>query len=310
MKKRELSTQEILRLSESIQLALLAGIASSRHWERGDLTFQGGTCLRLVYGSPRFSEDLDFVTASGTGLQRVARNAAAVARVRLGIADDWVWQIKGRDDNLEEGAEERNPRSFMLTVQSPEWHRAIKVKLEFWVAREEAVKQYPAAAQMTRPQPKLAEAMSAQSQVLIDAATLEAIVADKIYAIAGRDYLKARDWFDLWWLSQTYPQATEAQMAQWMREQVPVREALYPNGLRATELREQLRGRVAEVRDDEARVAKDIARWLALDPLLAKRADFIVTEAANLVAAIAEGLVLQPTPPRPPTKKRRTPAQV
>ena len=25
-----------------------------------DLTFQGGTCLRLCHGSPRFSEDLDF----------------------------------------------------------------------------------------------------------------------------------------------------------------------------------------------------------------------------------------------------------
>jgi len=26
-----------------------------------ELTFQGGTCLRLCYGAPRFSEDLDFV---------------------------------------------------------------------------------------------------------------------------------------------------------------------------------------------------------------------------------------------------------
>ena len=25
-----------------------------------DLIFKGGTCLRIVYGSPRYSEDLDF----------------------------------------------------------------------------------------------------------------------------------------------------------------------------------------------------------------------------------------------------------
>jgi predicted nucleotidyltransferase component of viral defense system len=32
-----------------------------RHRLLDRLVFQGGTCLRLIYGAPRFSEDLDFV---------------------------------------------------------------------------------------------------------------------------------------------------------------------------------------------------------------------------------------------------------
>jgi predicted nucleotidyltransferase component of viral defense system len=44
-----------------------------RHAGRGPLTFKGGTCLRIVYGSPRYSEDLDF-NAEGDGLP--SRNRA------------------------------------------------------------------------------------------------------------------------------------------------------------------------------------------------------------------------------------------
>ena len=53
-------TETRVRQSEVLQLLLLDalyGHSGSQH-----IIFQGGTALRWVYGGPRFSEDLDFVT--------------------------------------------------------------------------------------------------------------------------------------------------------------------------------------------------------------------------------------------------------
>jgi predicted nucleotidyltransferase component of viral defense system len=53
-------TETRVRQSEMLQLLLLDalyGHSGSQH-----IVFQGGTALRWVYGGPRFSEDLDFVT--------------------------------------------------------------------------------------------------------------------------------------------------------------------------------------------------------------------------------------------------------
>lgn len=47
-------------LKEALQIYTLVAIYSQPASDR--ITFQGGTCLRLVYGGPRYSEDVDFVT--------------------------------------------------------------------------------------------------------------------------------------------------------------------------------------------------------------------------------------------------------
>src|SRR5436853_3101253 len=52
----QISVNYIVR--ESYELALLKELFESPFG--GHLVFKGGTALRLAYGSPRFSEDLDF----------------------------------------------------------------------------------------------------------------------------------------------------------------------------------------------------------------------------------------------------------
>jgi len=50
-------------LKEALQVYALAAIYGQPASEH--ITFQGGTCLRLIYGGPRYSEDVDFVTTLG-----------------------------------------------------------------------------------------------------------------------------------------------------------------------------------------------------------------------------------------------------
>lgn len=45
-------------LREYLQYIILKAIYTSKYGKH--LVFLGGTCLRIVYGSARFSEDLDF----------------------------------------------------------------------------------------------------------------------------------------------------------------------------------------------------------------------------------------------------------
>ena len=51
--------EEINSLKEICQEIALCGLARSDFFKKG--AFQGGTCLRILYGLKRFSEDLDFI---------------------------------------------------------------------------------------------------------------------------------------------------------------------------------------------------------------------------------------------------------
>ena len=55
-KKLKISPVEILR--EEIEMSILQELSQSSLAK--NLIFKGGTALRLCYGSPRFSQDLDF----------------------------------------------------------------------------------------------------------------------------------------------------------------------------------------------------------------------------------------------------------
>ena len=59
--KKAMYNEKKIRKSEILQLILLDNLyaqSGSHH-----IIFQGGAALRWVYGGPRFSEDLDFVTS-------------------------------------------------------------------------------------------------------------------------------------------------------------------------------------------------------------------------------------------------------
>lgn len=198
--KRVLKPEEFVAITEAAQLTVLGGLINARRWATGEFKFQGGTSLRLVYGSPRFSEDLDFVLANTRGLTRIVNGAAVYVRSTLAAQyPDIAVNVKARDENAETtGA--KNPSTFMLTLSSPEWMQTIKIKLEFWSANQDSVKSYQSAP-LTASIPGRSPIGVAVTPVITETAVLDEILVDKLHALGDRNYTKWRDVFDLWWLS-------------------------------------------------------------------------------------------------------------
>ncbi len=297
IQRRHLTWEEALSAAEALQVALLDGISRARRWGRAELAFQGGTSLHLAYGSPRASEDLDFIVASDRGLDAVMKSALrhAKAYVRQAMGPEAELEIKARAVDPKTG-ENRNPRIYMVSFRAPVFLESVKVKVEFRVADPNAAASYDSEvrvvrlsqeAQMRRP------IKLAISQAIIPTAQLSEIYADKIHAIAGREYLKHRDVFDLWWLDQ---QGAALQGAA-LRSALRNRRDLYPKGPRIErDWANRLRARASQILEPTtlAVFSKDLGRWLALggqsilsDPehtlRIAERATVRILDAADLV---------------------------
>lgn len=290
-KRRHLTWQETLAAAEALQIALLDGVSRARRWGKAELAFQGGTALHLAYGSPRASEDLDFIVASDKGLDAVMNAALAHARahVRQAVGAEAELESKARTVDPATG-ENRNPRIFTVSFRAPDFMESVKVRLEFWVADPAAAAGYESGLRVARLSPE-AEGRRpirlAISQAIVPTAELAAIYVDKIHAIAGRDYLKYRDLFDLWWLDQQGATVDGEDLRAALRN----RRRLYPKG---PEVDREWANRLRERADEMLRPAritelsKDLGRWLALFP------GSLVSwpEHARAIAEIAAGRAL------------------
>lgn len=170
-------------LKEALQVYALSEIYSqpeSRH-----ITFQGGTCLRLVYEGARYSEDLDFVTLLGTEklnllFQKVKRGLLRLAPLLEGECDTRIQK------------ESAELIRWQVSYRAPEVTSTF-INIEFGF--------YPAYTVRVAPL-RLPASLPGLPLVLVRAEGPEEIMADKVAAIAGRPYVKGRDIFDLWLLQE------------------------------------------------------------------------------------------------------------
>ena len=295
--RRHLTWEEALAAAEALQIALLDGISRARRWGKAELAFQGGTSLHLAYGSPRASEDLDFIVASDKGLDAVMNAALAHARayVRQALGPEAQLESKARVVDPTTG-ESRNPRIYTVSFRSPDFLESVKVRVEFWVADPAAAAGYDSEVRAARLSPEgqgRRPIKLAISQAIIPTAQLAEIYVDKIHAVAGRDYLKYRDLFDLWWLDQQ----GAARDGEELRVALENRRRLYPKGPKVdADWANRLRERANEMLGSAsiAAFSKDLDRWLALSPgsivsgpeharAIAETAAARVLDAANLV---------------------------
>jgi predicted nucleotidyltransferase component of viral defense system len=175
---RELGIAPEHLVREEYELLLLRGLLEQ---PAGDgLVFKGGTALRLAYGSPRFSDDLDFsVTASIGG--KVFRQAAEQA-------------IRGfAQITLVEALPKRFTLLAVYRIRDPSLRAAFSIRVEV----------------STRPERwrrgrdlelRLLTSPVTPVSVLAHVATLERLWADKHVAFADRR--EPRDLYDLWFLAQ------------------------------------------------------------------------------------------------------------
>jgi len=169
-------------LKETLQIYSLAAIYG--HPTSEQIVFQGGTCLRLIYGGPRYSEDLDFVTSLAPGALSDLFDPVQREMAKLGplFEGDIYMRIQKSTEEI---------TRWKLYLQSARQSETTSVSLEF--------APYPAyTSRMAVLSPP--EGMPGLPLVVVRAETAEEIMADKVTAIAGRKYVKGRDVFDLWWL--------------------------------------------------------------------------------------------------------------
>lgn len=157
------------------EVLFLKSLLESPHGK--NLVFKGGTALRLVYGSPRFSEDLDFALLKDSlkgEIENIAESMAGPypeASVTDAAAKRWtyLWEIKVTEGYLA---------------------HPFRIKIE--ISRR-PVKDY-------KFELRLITSPTTPLQVLGNVATLEQLYKDKLECLEGR--AAPKDVFDTWYICQ------------------------------------------------------------------------------------------------------------
>lgn len=164
-----------------------------------DLTFQGGTSLRLCYGGNRFSEDLDFaggVEFSGSHLKSMKTCIEDYLGARYGL------EVSVKEPNelrQEPGYEEIRIDKWQVSVTtSPERRDMPRQRIKIEIANIPAYTRVPMA--LVRNYTVLPDGYA---DTLVMCETLDEVMSDKLISlVATTKYVRYRDVWDLPWLLQ------------------------------------------------------------------------------------------------------------
>ena len=171
-------------LKESLQFLALTTIYEDPLSTQ--ITFQGGTCLRFLYGGIRYSEDLDFVTPlDEKSLNNVFERIKDILKKKIFILEG----------EIEMRIQKKAPKLSRWKIYFMSFRKLFSTSFTIELAN------YPSYTQKILPLRTPAEVPSIPF-MLIRAESEEEILADKIVAIGGRKYIKGRDIFDIWMLVQ------------------------------------------------------------------------------------------------------------
>lgn len=209
---------------EQIHMATLDALSKTLPANR-PVVLQGGASLHLAHGSPRYSEDIDFLVAAPPegGVSGRSWLEEVMRRVAQSVSAATLRQV-GQPTRLHAPAANqrgRNPAVFELRVPSANRSdRSTVVKCEFFEVPADLLARYGATARPLR-----SSFLPTVTPIVEVADTIE-IVIDKVHAVAARPYLKYRDVFDLWWLRETVAPPTPG----WVAEALSVHAAMYGEG--------------------------------------------------------------------------------
>lgn len=175
-------------LREIMQEIILAGLTRQDFFKHA--VFQGGTCLRILYGLDRFSEDLDFVLHTpqtdfswAPYLRQILQECTAYG-IQLTVQDrsevsDTVKKAFLKDQSIGQILTLRH----RLTTGRP---RHLRIKLE--------IDTNPPP--LSRCETKYLDFPFAAALTVHD---LPSLFAGKNHALLCRAYTKGRDWYDFAW---------------------------------------------------------------------------------------------------------------
>lgn len=198
-----IETRRIL-LKEVLQAFVLDFLYNHPSYRR--LSFYGGTCLHVVYGLNRLSEDLDFDNQVGLDLDQLANDLAHYFRITFAYSDVSTRVQKGGGGILRVTL--KFPVMNALGL-SPLQSEALHLKVE--------ISQHPQVAVIERT-PLLVYGRSLVAAHF----SLETMMAGKMLACLERNFergrsgtlIKGRDFYDLLWFMQRRVQPLEEKLEQ------------------------------------------------------------------------------------------------
>jgi predicted nucleotidyltransferase component of viral defense system len=174
-KARELKIDKTQVVREYWELIVLKGLYESPFGRY--LIFKGGTALRLTYGSPRFSEDLDFSLSKDT-LKR--KFSSLVKKILSPFSELSITDL------------EEKYYTYLAEIKVTQNYLPFPFRIKIEISKRE-IKDY-------QWELKLLSSPALVIQVIGQVATLEQIYKDKLACLKGR--AKPKDLFDLWYVSQ------------------------------------------------------------------------------------------------------------
>jgi predicted nucleotidyltransferase component of viral defense system len=187
-------------IKEILHYEILYAMAQSEALSQ--LTFQGGTALRLCYRGTRYSEDLDFACSESFHTDAM-KPFAELLQKKIAAAYDLDVEIKKPKFNGQRTAEVSVARwsaKILVPQTDPSVPQNQVINIE--VANVRAYE--PDLVAVNANYPHLPAPLQ---QMIIATETPTEILADKIVALVARPYLKARDVWDIKFLldRQTVP---------------------------------------------------------------------------------------------------------
>jgi predicted nucleotidyltransferase component of viral defense system len=191
-------SEKYIKYSEIMQLIILHNLYSLK--ESRDIFSQGGTAIRWCYNGNRFSEDLDFVTHLKIGsidalINKMSENIRKGMIAHLGIGE---FEIRKRKISRS-----TSHISFFQFLPLKE-RKKVSVKVEFEVLKEdfspETEKMILSMLPFVRHLISAGEFRIPNPNSIILVETKEEILSDKVRALLEREYLKGRDFYDIWFL--------------------------------------------------------------------------------------------------------------
>lgn len=258
-------------LQELMQHYVLASLARAGLF--AEAIFHGGTCLRIVCGMNRFSEDLDFLLKRTDpdfrwqGYLEAVRNDC----VQEGIAFE-VQDKSQAGTAVQKAFLKTDSIGKLLTLDLPfERYQARKVRIKLEIDTHPPAGSTFTTSYITFP---VTAALTTQS--------LESGFALKLHALLCRSYVKGRDWFDfVWYVTRKIRPDLELlrqalhQQGPWAGQAVSVTPRWLQQSMEAT-----IR------RIDWAAARADVQRFLPLreqEGIRAWSADFFLQQIARMI---------------------------
>ena len=197
-KAREQGLPQSAVVTEGLHIIVLEALFATP--ESQEICLQGGTSIHLLYGGYRYSEDLDI---AGKNLYPTLAQKI-IAKAQSHIEKNAIQMLGNGQYKWRIPYPSSGKRIYVVWFDFQPEGRQQKINTKIEFAR------YPI--YQPKIMPVRSEVDVLQKHPLITGLSTVELLAEKITAVAGRPYIKGRDLFDLWYLSDVLGTAVELNM--------------------------------------------------------------------------------------------------